>query len=179
SDPALKDYVKRRPKSKEKFVRPDPPALSKAVHSVTDKVDLPGTDLIAKLVDVSADPAETGFTLGGYRYIGPGNQIFEGDDETLRPADKVAKQHDQEYSRISKTSHSEAELRAETDKADSDAITRFWDNSHIFDSVKRGEFPEFGALIGAGGLLAKRTYERQFGQVYPKVTGKLYFIYGS
>ena len=157
-----------------------PPRKNPTLHKLSKTV--PYTSGIERVADLIAGE-KTGTVLLGHDYIGPSNPIYQGDDETLNATDQIAKEHDVQYGLISKESKTEEELRALTDKADTEGIEKFWSSSHVWDQLTSGDIPDFGSLIGAAGLLGKRTYERTFGQVYPSpdVLSKFLFVtvYGT
>ena len=175
-DQSLQKVLDKRQKVREPWIPTKfRPNKDDPVNKVLKNLNRPGTDLVDKAYR-AIKGEEQGWTLPGYRYIGPGNPVYTGDDATLSEPDKVAKEHDIEYSRIATTSKTEEELRSETDKADTRAIQQFWDKSDISGQLIKGEFPNFGAFIGASGLYLKRAYERQFGQVYPSINSEYYFM---
>ena len=145
------------------------------LHKLSKTV--PYTSGIERAADILSGE-NTGKTLLGYDYIGPGNPIYSGDDETLESTDKIAKEHDVQYSLIAENSKTQEELRELTDKADTEGIEKFWNNSHIGEQLLHGNIPDWGSLFGAIGLLGKRSYERTFGQTYPSpdVLSKFYFV---
>lgn len=153
-----------------------PPRTNPNLHKLSKTV--PYTSGIERIGDlISGDT--TGTVLLGHDYIGPGNPIYSGDDKELTSTDKIAKEHDVQYGLISENAKTAEEVRELTDKADTEGIEKFWKDSHIFDQLTEGNIPDFGSLIGAAGLLGKRTYERTFGQTYPSpdIKSKFYFIY--
>ena len=151
----------------QKILKTFPPRPERAnpkLHTLSKTV--PYTSGIEYVADVIAGE-DQGTPLLNYDYIGPGNPIYSGDDENLTQTDRIAKEHDIQYSVLAEKSKTEEELRQFTDKADTEGIEKFWNDSHIWDQLKHGDIPDFGSFIGAAGLLGKRTYERSFGQVYP------------
>nr|ARV85904.1 structural protein [Planococcus citri densovirus] len=119
-----------------------------------------------------------GTVLLGHDYIGPGNPIYRGDDKELTSTDRIAKEHDVQYGLISEYAQTKEEVRALTDKADTEGIKKFWNDSRIGEQIFSGNIPDFGSLFGAAGLLGKRTFERTFGQQYPSpdIKSKFYLF---
>lgn len=90
------------------------------------------------------------FTVPGYRYLGPGNDTFSG-DEPINEADATALIHDLDYSfaRNNKDIH----------WADYTALSRFKQDWNRTKSL--------GSLLGLIGLGAKYGVESVFGTLYP------------
>lgn len=153
---ALKQYIDA---NFPKRVRAHP-----TLHNISKTV--PYTSGVERVADLISGET-TGTVLLGHDYIGPGNPIYSGDDKELTSTDRIAKEHDVQYGLISKFAKNKDEVRELTDKADTEGIEKFWNDSHIFNQITSGDIPDFGSLFGAAGLLGKRTYERTFGQTYP------------
>lgn len=92
-------------------------------------------------------------TLPGYKYLGPGNSLDEG--EPTNSADAIARQHDIAYDRA-KTSE---DIR----RADREGIAAFASDRNIFG-------PTFGGIVGAAGLSAKYAVESFTGVLYPNMS---------
>lgn len=85
-------------------------------------------------------------TLPGYKYLGPGNDLFSG--EPVNDADKVAQTHDWDYA--------QAKSKQDIFKADKSAIDSFKNTSG------------FGGFIGKTGLQIKNFFEESINHtVYP------------
>lgn len=91
-------------------------------------------------------------TFPGYKYLGPGNSLDEG--EPVNVVDEIARRHDHEYDKAnSKDQIFESDQRAIKDFA----------NSFV-------EKPSFGAAAGTLGLGIKHLSEKAIGKViYPDI----------
>nr|AMP54051.1 parvovirus coat protein VP1 [uncultured bacterium] len=91
-------------------------------------------------------------TLPGYKYLGPGNSLDEG--EPVNSADAIAKEHDEEYDK--------AESNEDIFNSDWKAISSFKDD--FFNS------PSIGNIAGVLGLGTKHILEKSTGRViYPNL----------
>lgn len=91
-------------------------------------------------------------TLPGYRYLGPGNSLNEGDP--VNDVDAIARDHDNEYDRAT----SDQDIY----NSDLKAIKEF--------STSFVERPSIGAALGTLGLGTKHIFEKSIGKViYPNI----------
>lgn len=95
-------------------------------------------------------------TLPGFNYLGPGNPLNSG--EPTNNADRIARDHDIEYSR--------ATTAEEIRRSDRKAITRFLGDRDLLG-------PSFGGTVGAIGLGAKYALETFTGVLYPSLPAKM------
>lgn len=93
------------------------------------------------------------FVLPGHKYIGPGNSLFLG--EPVDEDDRIAYKHDLAYNKSTTT--------AEILQADREAISEFWGDATTNYN--------YHSLLGAAGLGIKHLYEKNFGVIYPSITG--------
>lgn len=94
------------------------------------------------------------FTLIGHRYLGPGNPLDNG--EPVNSADRIAQQHDFEYSR--------AKTKEDIFNSDRRAIANFVD-----DFANK---PSIGNIVGIAGLSIKHGAEKILDRViYPPIAG--------
>nr|ARV85906.1 structural protein [Planococcus citri densovirus] len=141
-DEVYKQYLEKFPKR--------PNRSNPTLHKLSKSV--PYTSGIERVADlVSGD--SPGTVLLGHDYIGPGNPIYRGDDKELTSTDRIAKEHDVQYGLISEYAQTKEEVRALTDKADTEGIKKFWNDSRIGEQIFSGNIPDFGSLFGAAGLL--------------------------
>lgn len=90
------------------------------------------------------------FVLPGYKYLGPGNNLYEG--TPVNKADSIARKHDFEYN--------SAVNKSQVFDSDNRAILSFFN--------EYSENKTFGALVGALGLGAKTSVEQFFDtSIYP------------
>lgn len=90
-------------------------------------------------------------TLPGYKYLGPGNSLDEGDP--VNSADAIAKVHDQEYENRTKE-----DVYSSDWKAISSFAEDFWKS------------PSIGNSAGVLGLGTKHIVEKALGNViYPNL----------
>lgn len=116
--------------------------------------------------DLYNNSKNTGFTLPGSKYIGPGNGLDLGVPKNK--TDAVAQKHDIRYS-DTKWRYDHGEIDKETAekevvKEDTDAIREFYNEGGIQGNV------------GALGLTIKQGFERIIGHQYPSFSGKLWLL---
>lgn len=130
-------------------------------------------------MEASSDPVKqdtkvdggSGYTLPGYNYLGPGNDLDSG--EPTNKLDELAYQHDLAYTktqveyekRLNSKQYNETELRQwainEIRKADKDFLnkTKEYEAEGVYDSVAK--------YIALAGIGTKYLGESVFGQIYP------------
>ena len=94
-------------------------------------------------------------TLPGYKYLGPGNPVNNG--EPTDYADSVAQRHDQQYA----AANSDSDIRS----SDREAIVGFLTDRNILG-------PSVAGSIGAIGIGAKYAAETVLGVQYPNMAEK-------
>lgn len=123
--------------------------------------------LVGAVTVASLDSSrDSGYTLPGTEYVGPGNPIKEG--PARHGTDQVARDHDIGYRDVIANAKagkwSEATFRSAIRALDVEASEAFWREYNT-----EGKWQ---ALVGNLGLRAKVLAEDVVGQIYPSVPGK-------
>lgn len=110
-------------------------------------------------------PASGGLTLPGYKYLGPGNSLNAG--EPTNELDRIAKEHDKQYDKITKhfkKTKNLKEFSSSVQKSDSDFLEEVnaLEPEGLYDTVAKN-----AALVGIG---LKRLVEQNTGVLYPRVS---------
>lgn len=105
---------------------------------------------------------KSGYTVPGFKYLGPGNTLNLG--KPVNEIDEDAKEHDIAYN--------EAISYKEIEDADTKFISKAGD--HIAEGIAgRGSIKNsIGGTLGAVGISIKKAVENKFGPIYPSFSGK-------
>lgn len=105
---------------------------------------------------------KSGYTVPGFKYLGPGNTLNLG--QPVNEIDEDAKEHDIAYSK--------AINYKEVEDADTKFISKAGD--HIAEGIAgRGSIKNsIGSTLGAVGISIKKAVENKFGAIYPSFSGK-------
>lgn len=133
----------------------------KAYNEYKNSIEYTDTETNEEVFEVQTfeKQAQSGLTLPGSNYIGPGNPLENGPPLTF--TDYLAKQHDYAYANAK---HSNDVFDADA-KFLEDTKTNFLFNGNPIEKAQ--------SAIGHVGILAKNTYEKHFGVKYPSnLSGK-------